>query len=85
MQTLRHFFADTPGVENIHAVVLGRDAVEDIPSDASTYVTHSARAQLGDVPIPGRPVPPVRIFSDASAQEILEIVVRANLEGGRKT
>lgn len=82
VQTLRHFFADTPGVENIHAVVLGRDAVEDIPPGAATYVTHSARARLGDVPIPGRLIPPVRIFSDASAQEILEIIVRANLAKG---
>lgn len=79
VQTLRHFFADTPGVENIHPVVLGRDSLDAIPPGATTYVTHSARRSLGDTPIPGRVVPPARIFSEACAREILEIIVRINL------
>lgn len=84
VQTLRHFFADTPGVDNLHPIVVGRDSLDSIPPGAATYVTHSARAVLGDTPIPGRVVPPARIFSEASAREILGIVVRRNLEGKLK-
>jgi hypothetical protein len=86
VQTLRHFFADTPGVDNLHPIVLGRDSLDAIPEGAATYVTHSARALLGDAPVPGRLVPPARIFSEASAREILRIVVARNLElqKGRK-
>jgi GntR family transcriptional regulator len=86
VQTLRHFFADTPGVDNLHPIVLGRDSLDAIPPGAATYVTHSARAQLGDAPIPGRIVPPARIFSEASAREILRVLIMRNLEGekGRK-
>lgn len=80
VQTLRHYFADTPGVENIRPVVLGRDPLDAIPPGAATYVTHSARTRLGDTPIPGRTVPPARIFSEECAREILEIIVRKNLE-----
>lgn len=80
VQTLRHFFADTPGVDNICPVVLGRDPLDTIPVGAATYVTHSARTRLGDAPIPGRVVPPARIFSEDCAREILEIIVRSNLE-----
>jgi len=78
-RALRNFFADTPGVENLRTVLLGRDPLDAVPPGATTYVTHSARARLGDTPVPGRLVPPARIFSEASAREILEIVVRANL------
>ena len=82
VQTLRHFFADTPGVNNLHPVVLGRDSLDSIPPGAATYVTHSARALIGDTPIPGRIVPPARIFSEACAREILGIIVRTNLANG---
>lgn len=85
VQTLRHFFADTPGVDNLRPIVLGRDSLDQIPAGATTYVTHSARALLGDRPIPGRVVPPARIFSEASAREILRIVVTRNLERSAKS
>jgi len=60
--------------------VLGRDDPKQIPADAPVYVTRSARARLGNAAVPGRVVPPARIFSSDSAREILRIVVRLNLE-----
>ncbi|HET7457741.1 MAG TPA: GntR family transcriptional regulator [Gemmatimonadaceae bacterium] len=85
--TLRHFFAGTPGADNLHAVVLGRDpreAVAAIPDDATVYVTHAARARLGDTALPGRVLPPARVFSPDCAREIMGIVVRENLKRGRE-
>jgi hypothetical protein len=77
---LRDYFATVPGAEHVHPVVLGRDDLADIPDDAPVYVTRSARARLGNAAVPGRLVPPARIFSPDSARELLRIVVRGNLE-----
>ena len=77
---LRDYLKAVPGAENIRPVVLGRDDPKQIPADAPVYVTRSARARLGNAAVPGRLVPPARIFSPDSAREILRIVVRLNLE-----
>ena len=77
-EKLRRGFAGLPGGENFRTVVLGRDDVSSIPADATTYVMRLAREQLGDKVIPGRLVPPVRVFSPGCAREILGIMVRRN-------
>ena len=76
---LHNFFADVPGADNIRVVVLGRDPLESIPSDAPVYVTRSARQQLGSTPVGGRVVPPARILAAESSREILAVIVAANL------
>ena len=79
VQLLREFFADTPGAENIRPIVLGRDAVEDIPSGATVYITHSARSAMGAVTIRGRILPAARLFSPATSRQIVDFIVDANL------
>ena len=77
---MRDFFKAVPGAEHVRPIVLGRDDPALIPDDAPVYVTRSARARLGSAAVPGRLVPPARIFSPDCAREILRIVVRGNLE-----
>ena len=76
---LRHAFAQLPGADNFRAVVLGRDDVRSIPGDATTYVMRLAIERLNGEHVPGRVVPPVRIFSPGCAREILTIMVRRNV------
>jgi DNA-binding transcriptional regulator YhcF (GntR family) len=77
-EKLRRGFASLPSGENFHAVVVGRDDIAAIPDDATTYVMLLARELLGDTVVPGRLVPPVRVFSPECAREILGIMVRRN-------
>jgi hypothetical protein len=77
-EKLRRGFASLPGGENFHAIIVGRDDLDAIPDDATTYVMRLAREQLGDVVIPGRTVPSVRVFSPECAREILSVMVRRN-------
>ena len=77
---LRGFFANTPGGHNLRPVLLGRDSLSSIPPGATTYITQSARERLGDTPIPGRVIPPARVFSADSVRELLTFVVRKNWE-----
>ena len=80
---LRAFFADTPGAHNLRPILLGRDSLGSIPAGAATYITQSARERLGDTPIPGRVVPPARVFSAESSRELLAFIVRKNWEALR--
>ena len=75
---LEHFFADTPGAENLRPLVLGRDSLESIPEGASVYLTSSAREQLRDQPLRGRILPSARLLSSASALAIIRFIVDAN-------
>lgn len=77
---LRSFFANTPGAGNLRPVLLGRDSLSSIPAGATTYVTQSARERLGDTPIPGRVIPPARVFGPETVRELLTFVVRRNWE-----
>jgi DNA-binding transcriptional regulator YhcF (GntR family) len=77
---LRAFFANTPGGRNLRPVLLGRDSLSSIPPGATTYITQSARERLGDTPIPGRVIPPARVFGPETVRELLTFVVRKNWE-----
>ncbi len=77
---LRNFFNHTPGAANLRPVLLGRDSLSSIPAGATTYITQSARERLGDTLIPGRVVPPARVFGPETARELLTFVVRKNWE-----
>lgn len=76
---IRHFFADTPGAENIRTVVLGRDSLDAIPDDGVVYITRSARDALGSTRVRGRLLPSVRLFSSRSSAELIRFIVDANL------
>jgi hypothetical protein len=77
---LRGYFAGTRGAENLRFLIVGRDDLSTIPDGAPTYVTRSARDQLGDAQIKGRILPSARVFSAESAREIIRFVVRMNLD-----
>lgn len=83
-EMLRRFFAEVPGIENLHIVVLGEDDLTVIPAGAPTYVTQHVRAQLAGTHIPGQILPAARTIATASAREILSFVVRSNLEALRR-
>ena len=82
---LRTFFADTPGGHNLRPVLLGRDSLSSVPPGAATYITQSARERLGDTPIPGRVVPPARVFGVEAVRELLAFVVHKNWEAMRNS
>ena len=77
---LRRFFAGTPGAENLHVLVFGRDDVSPIPDGAPTYVTRRVQETLDGVRIPGRILPAARTICRESAREIFAFIVRANVE-----
>jgi hypothetical protein len=64
-------------------LLVDRDDLDAIPRDAPTYVMSSARerveARYGRRGGPGRPIHAPRSFSDATAQELLGFLVRANM------
>ncbi|MGQ0713067.1 MAG: GntR family transcriptional regulator [Gemmatimonadaceae bacterium] len=80
VKLLDEFFAGTPGAENVRALVIGRDDLDAIPDGAPTYVTREARERLGTTRIRGRILPAARLLSDESSREIIQFIVRANLE-----
>jgi DNA-binding transcriptional regulator YhcF (GntR family) len=76
---LMDFFANTPGIENLRPLVVGRDDLSVIPDDATVYVTANARQHLKDVQIRGRVLPTVRLFSRDSSLTLIQFIVAANL------
>lgn len=76
---LREFFAEVPGVENLHVLVFGRDDLATIPADAPTYVTQRVRASLGNVRLGGRILPAARTIRTESARELFAFIVRSNI------
>jgi DNA-binding transcriptional regulator YhcF (GntR family) len=77
--TVRTFFSDTPGVDNLRVLVVGHDDLSTVPAGAPTYLTRAARERLAGTALPGRSVTSARVFDASSVREILTVVVRANL------
>ncbi len=80
---VRSFFSKVPGVENLRVLVFGKDDLSTIPNDAPTYITQGVRGQLGGMALPGRVLPAARTISTKTAREILEFMVRSNVEAMR--
>ena len=79
-EMLRRFYAEVPGIENLHILVFGQDDLTTIPEGAPTYLTQSVRSRLGDEPIRGRVLPAARTIAAESAREIFTFIVRSNIE-----
>ena len=79
LRLVREFIAGEPGAENVRMLVAGRDDLSVIPADTPTYVTQSARQQLGRTRLPGRLIPPVRLLAPECVQQIARAVVDINL------
>jgi DNA-binding transcriptional regulator YhcF (GntR family) len=80
---LRQILAPLGPVDNLRVLLVGRDDLDTIPRDAPTFVMSSASeyltARYGSRGGPGRPIHSPRSFSDATARELLEFLVRANM------
>ena len=81
---LRRMLAPFGPTQNLRVCLVPRDDPDDIPRDAPTFIMTSAREYLtkhnGHRGEPGRPIQTARSFSDESARELLEFLVRANAE-----
>jgi GntR family transcriptional regulator len=80
---LRQMLSPLGPVNNLRVMLVGRDDLDTIPRDAPTFVMSSANEYLaeryGARGSPGRPMHAPRSFSDATARELLEFLVRANM------
>ncbi len=76
---LARIYKESPGAANLHALIVGRDDIAQIPEDALIYVTRLARERLGQKVLPEGFVPEVRAFSRATSRQIFSFIVRANL------
>jgi DNA-binding transcriptional regulator YhcF (GntR family) len=79
-EMLRKFFSGVRGIENLHVLVFGKDDLSVIPNGAATYVTSRVRESLAGTPIRGRLLPPARTIATASARQIFNFIVLANLQ-----
>lgn len=68
----------TIDLSNIKMLVAGRDDLSVIPPHAPTYVTEAARQKLGKTRVPGRLIPPPRIFAEDSVRAIINFIVARN-------
>lgn len=75
---IRHHLRTTIDLENIKMLVVGRDDLGIIPPDAPTYVTEAARQKLGKTRVPGRLIPPTRLFAEDSVRAIVNFIVARN-------
>ncbi len=85
IELLLGFFGPHPAAANLRPLVAGRDDLSVIPPDAPVYITRSARARLQGTTIPGRRIPGTRVLAPASAQTLLEVIVRANFAADAAT
>ena len=81
---LRRMLAPVSRVKNLRVLIVGRDDLDTIPPDAPTFVMTSARRfvaeRYGENAGPGKPIfHPPRSFSEETARELLEFLVRANM------
>lgn len=78
-ERLRAIYGRVRGARNLRPLVVGRDDVVQIPSEAPVYVTKAASERLGEAPLLSRAAPVERMFSRETAREILSFVVGANM------
>lgn len=78
---LRKFFSGVAAAaENLRVLVVGRDDVAGIPSEAPVYVTRAATDALRGAAIGGRIVPSARVFAAGAARDLVSYIVRANID-----
>lgn len=81
---LRRMLRPIAPVKHLRVMIVGRDDLSSIPSDAPTFVMTSAREfvteRYGESGGPGKPMfHPPRSFSEGTARELLAFLVRANM------
>lgn len=78
-QKLRANLGTGPHRSNLRTLVCGRDDLGAILPTAPMYLTKLARQALAGSPLVARSIPEARVFSDESARELLDFVLRVNL------
>jgi DNA-binding transcriptional regulator YhcF (GntR family) len=78
LSIVRDHLRTTVDLGNIKMLVAGRDDLGIIPPHAPTYVTEAARQKLGKTRVPGRLIPPTRLFAEDSVRAIIKFIVAAN-------
>ena len=78
LSTLQGHLRTTVDLGNIKMLVAGRDDLGVIPPHAPTYVTEAARQKLGKTRVPGRLIPPTRLFAEDSVRAIINFIVARN-------
>lgn len=76
---LRTMFASTRGVENLRVLIVGRDDLSSIPSEAPAYVMPSARDRTENPALLARTISAPRVFSSDSSRALLSFIVGANV------
>ena len=74
----RDYLKTTVDLENIKMLIVGRDDLSVIPPHAPTYVTEAAKQKLGKTRVPGRVIPPVRLFAEDTVRAIIKFIVARN-------
>jgi DNA-binding transcriptional regulator YhcF (GntR family) len=74
----RNYLKSTVDLGNIRMLVAGRDDLTVIPPYAPTYVTEAARQKLGKTRVPGRAIPPARLFAEDTVRAIIKFIVARN-------
>jgi DNA-binding transcriptional regulator YhcF (GntR family) len=81
---LRRMLAPFGPTTNLRVCIVPRDDVTEIPDAAPTFVMTSARPYLrrryGDHGGPGKPMQPPRHFSDDAARQLLDFMIRMNVD-----
>ncbi len=76
---LHLIFKGTPYSWRLRVRVLGTDTLGDIPENAPVYVTRLARRKMRKSALLDRCLPEARVFSAASARELIGFVVQNRL------
>lgn len=76
---LHALYRGTPGAANVRPVLLGRDDPLSIPEGAPAWIMRTASEALGGIPPHLNTLSTARIFSEATARELVSYLVRANL------
>lgn len=78
LSTARDHLRTVIDLENVRMLIAGRDDLGIIPPLAPTYVTEAARQKLGKTRVPGRLIPPTRLFAEDSVRAIINFIVARN-------
>lgn len=78
LAVVRDHLRTTVDLANVKMLVAGRDDLGAIPPHAPTYVTEAARQKLGKTRVPGRLIPPTRLFAEDSVRAIIKFIVARN-------
>lgn len=76
---LRTIYGGVAGATNLRPLVVGRDDLAHIPTDATIYVTRAARELPGDDVLASSVTAAERMFSGQTAYELIAFILHENM------